>query len=125
TGAVWVQVTTPAHELDIQQITVTVRRQGDNHLLKHQVFDYETRNKAYGGDPAVLDMPDLDGILVQPHAFTTPSTLYVVDVQFHDVFALGPVHIEACALDVHSNRVCTTTSGVYGINLYLPLIRIP
>ncbi|GIV95446.1 MAG: hypothetical protein KatS3mg057_0103 [Herpetosiphonaceae bacterium] len=124
TNAVWVQVSAPAYELDINRVTLVVRELATNRVVDQRVLDYEERNRMYNGDPDLLDIPDLDDILIQPHRFTSSSDLYVVDVNFHDLAGVGPVEIEACAVDVHENAVCSRASGTFYQRIYLPTILV-
>lgn len=119
-GAVWVRVTTPADELDFNMITLTVGSAAGGALYATLVLNYEARNKQYLGDPAQIDIPDMDGVLIQPLIYTTNSPLYVVDVLFHDLPGLGPVAVSACATDVQGNSICDIGSGVFGRQLFLP-----
>lgn len=121
-GAVWLRVTTPADELDLNAVTLTVRSAITGGLLAESGLDYEARNKKYLGDPAQLDTPDLDGVLIQPLVYATNTPVYVVDFFFHDLPGLGAVHIDACALDVKGNVVCDNSTGVFGRQLFLPQI---
>lgn len=122
-GSVWLRVTTPADELDVNAITLTVRSAITGGLLAAPSLDYEARNKAYLGDPTLLDVPDLDGVLIQPLLYATDTPRYVVDFLFHHLPGLGPVTVEACALDVKSNAVCHSAAGIFGFQLYLPDVR--
>jgi hypothetical protein len=63
--------------------------------------------------------------LVQPEAFTSQSDTYRVVLKFHQLQGAGPVEIEACAIDLKANRVCTLSEGQFLTRLYLPLIRNP
>ena len=120
--SVWVQVTTPGNELDINQITLTVRSLTTNKVVDNRVLDYEVRNRQYDGDPTLLDMPNLDRVLIHPHRFTSSSTLYVIDFQFHSLRGNGPVSIEACALDLNANAICTTETGLFWNMTWLPTL---
>lgn len=121
-GGVWLRVTTPADELDLNAITLTVRSAITGGLLAGSVLDYEARNKKYLGDPAQIDIPDLDGVLIQPLIYATDTPVYVVDFLFHGLPALGPMYIDACALDVKGNAVCDEAAGVFGRQLFLPQV---
>lgn len=121
-GGVWLRVTTPADELDLNAVTLTVRSAITGGLLAAPVLDYEARNKKYLGDPAQIDIPDLDGALIQPLIYATNTPVYVVDFLFHSLPGLGPVGIDACGLDVKGNAVCDTADGLFGRQLFLPQI---
>lgn len=121
-GAVWLRVTTPGDELDLNAITLTVRSAITGGLLAETGLDYEAHNKKYLGDPAQIDIPDLDGVLIQPLVYATNTPVYVVDFFFHNLPGLGAVHIDACALDVNANTACDTAVGVFGRQLFLPQI---
>ncbi len=111
--AVWVQVTAPETELDVEHVTLTVRSDDGSIQLDQRTLDFDERNLAYDGDPALLDNPDLEQIHVAPHAFTSSSTQYVLDVRFQSLAGSGPVQVEACAVDVHDQSVCTTAQGQF------------
>ena len=121
-GGVWLRVTTPADELDLDTVTLTVRSAITGGLLAESGLGYETRNKKYLGDPAQIDTPDLDGVRIQPLVYATNTPVYVVDFLFHRLPGLGPVRIDACALDVKGNAVCDNTTGLFGRQLFLPQI---
>ncbi len=78
-GAVWLRVTTPADELDLNAVTLTVRSAITGGLLAEFGLDYEARNKKYLGNPAQIDIPDLDGVLIQPLVYATNTPVYIVD----------------------------------------------
>ena len=120
--AVWVRVTAPGNELDVNRITVTVRSLASNELVESRVVDYEERNKRYEGDPSQLDNPDMEGVLIEPHIFGSETELYMVDLQFYDLSGMGEVEIEACAVDIQGNEVCETTEGRFWMRVHLPVI---
>ncbi len=123
TQTVHVQVTTPAVELDVNQITLTVYRLGSNELLVSRVLDYEARNLFYDGDPTILDNPDLDNVIISPHQFVTVSNLYVIDFQFYNLGVTGDVRVAACAIDLQNNSVCVEEVEDFGGNwVYLPFV---
>lgn len=123
-NAVWVQATTPADELDIQTISITVKDSGSNQILGNRVFDFEAWNKSYNGRPELLDNPDMGNMFIKPHIFVTNSTLYVIDVKFYRLPGQGPVEVIACVLDVNQNEVCTAQQSQFdGLNIYLPGIQ--
>lgn len=121
-GSVWLRVTAPADELDLNTVTLTVRSAITGGLLAAPVLDYEARNKNYLGDPTQIDIPDLDGVLIQPLIYTSSTPLYVVDFLFHSLPGLGSLRIHACALDVKGNAACAKAAGVFGRQLFLPQI---
>ena len=121
--AVWLRVTGPADELDINQVTVTMRSLATQRVLDSRTLDYEARNRRYDGDPVLLDEPDLDSVLIQPHAFNSASEHYVVDFKVHDLRAEGAVQITACAVDINANQVCVEETGTFDFGAYLTLIR--
>ena len=120
--AVWVRVTAPGNELDVNRITVTVRSLASNELVESRVVDYEERNKRYGGDPSQLDNPDMERVLIEPHIFGSGTELYVIDLQFYDLLGAGEVEIEACAIDIQGNEVCEATEGRFWMRVHLPVI---
>lgn len=119
-GGVWVRVTVPADELDLNAVTLTVRSAITGATLAAPVLDYEARNKKYLGDPAQIDIPDLDGVLIQPLLYATNTPVYVVDFLFHDLPGRGWVDLTACAVDVKGNAVCEKRMGLFGRQLFLP-----
>lgn len=119
---VWVFATTPAEELDLNQITMTVRSRPAWQIVDTVSLDYEARNRQYAGDPAQLDNPDLDNILVQSAVFTSTASVYGVSVGFHHLAGYGPVQIEACAVDVQQHAVCATAEAEFQLQIYLPLV---
>lgn len=122
-GGVWLRVTAPADELDFNAVTLTVRSAITGGLLAAPTLDYEVRNKSYLGDPVQLDIPDLDGVFIQPLIYATSTPVYIVDFLFHHLPGLGPVIVEACALDVWANAACDSAEGRFGVQLYLPDVR--
>lgn len=123
---VWVRVTTPAHELDFNAVTLTVSSTLTQAVWTTRTLNYESRNHQFNGDPTQLDRTDLDGVVIQPYTYTTSSSWYRVDFGFHTLAGAGPVTIEACAFDVRNNRVCAVGSGTFaGLppKIYLPGVR--
>jgi len=120
--AVWVRVTAPGNELDVNQITVTVRNLATNELVDHRIVDYEERNKRYEGAPSELDNPDMEGVFIDPHIFGSATALYVIDLRFHDLLGVGEVEVEACAIDIKGNAVCEATAGNFWMTVHLPMI---
>ena len=121
-GTVWVHVTAPDDELDVIAISVTVEHMGNGAVLDHRLVDFEERNKRYEGDPAILDNPDLDQIILDPRRFTSTSSLYELGVQFYGLNGLGAVRIHACAIDVQGNRACSSQNTAFGPKEYLPIV---
>lgn len=123
--AITIQVSTPSDELDINEITLAIRSMTDGQLLDSRVLNYETRNKAYGGDPTLLDNPDLENSIIAPHKFNSSSATYVVDVQFYNLNGFGEIEVEVCAIDVKGNPVCSTANGHFPHVLFLPVTMKP
>jgi len=122
-NTVWLRAATSASELDLNVFSITVRSALDQRVLDSQVLNYEARNKQYNGDPALIDLPDLDGVLIQPERYTSSSSIYTVSVQFHNLHGAGPVLVDACAIDVHDHAVCATASGAFAYPLFLPMVQ--
>jgi hypothetical protein len=104
--SVWVQVTAPPLELDINQISITVRSLITPALTVSRLLDYEARNLAYLGNPAILDDETLDDMLVQPAPFNINSDQYGVAVQFQNLPNVGNAVVEACVVDVMGGEKC-------------------
>jgi hypothetical protein len=121
--AVWVQATAPANELDIAQISLSVRSASGVELFDQRLLDYEARNRAYNGDPALLDNPELDKILIAPERFSSASSLYVMNMLFYDLQGRGPVRVQACAIDLHGGSICIEQEGIFEHRIFTPLFR--
>ncbi len=120
--SVWLQATTPANELDLNTFTLEIYSVLSGKVVETRTLDFEARNKKYLGDPTWIDIADLDGILISPEKYVTASSLYVMDIKFHDLQTSGPIRVTACAIDVKGNAKCDTTSGNFDWRTYLPLI---
>jgi murein DD-endopeptidase MepM/ murein hydrolase activator NlpD len=112
---VWVRVTGPRQELDLNRFIASV--DGGERVLDLNNLNRTQTPAPNNTEPDVLDNPYQNGICIMPDRFNTSSDAYRLNLVFHQMPG-HPLHtITAEAADLFSNTVTTTLFASGGLLL--------
>jgi hypothetical protein len=117
---VWVKVTGPRQELDLNWFTVSVG--GSERVLNLNNLNLTKTPAPNNTVPDILDNPYQDGICIMPSRFNTSSDAYRLNLVFNQMPGHPPHTVTAQAADFSSNAVTTTLFASGGLLLTPPVV---